>query len=342
MNPNPRLFFIGNFLSGTNKTYSSVEAVIANLTKVGWQVTTASSVKNPILRLFDMCAKVVQKQHDFDYLNISVFSGHSFVYAEIICRLSNWLHKPVFLTLNGGGLAEFADNHPKRVKSLFNLARKISTPSKFLISSLKIFNPEIVYIPNFIDLRSYHYRLPTLIQPKLIWIRAFHNIYQPWMAVQVLSELLKSYPNARLTMIGPDKNDGSLSRTLALAEQLGVIPQVEFIYGVSKTEIPQCLTKGDIFLNTTVYESFGVAVLEAAACGLPIISTEVGELPYLWENEIDALLVSPTDYHSMTNNIIRLMENPELVKRLSENARKKAVQFDGQKIMPIWEDFFLS
>jgi glycosyltransferase involved in cell wall biosynthesis len=97
------------------------------------------------------------------------------------------------------------------------------------------------------------------------------------------------------------------------------------------------LSEGDIFLNTTNHESFGVSVMEAAACGLCIVSTNVGELSLLWQDGHDSLLVQPDDHEAMASAVRGILCEPKLAERLSRNARAKAEQFDWSKILPQWE-----
>jgi glycosyltransferase involved in cell wall biosynthesis len=77
--------------------------------------------------------------------------------------------------------------------------------------------------------------------------------------------------------------------------------------------------------------------MEAAACGLCIVSTNVGELPLLWQDGHDALLVQPADAKAMAGAVRRILTGPGLAERLSRNARFKAEQFDWSVILPLWE-----
>ena len=100
---------------------------------------------------------------------------------------------------------------------------------------------------------------------------------------------------------------------------------------------PDWLTKADIFINTTNVDNMPISVLEAMASGLCVVSTNVGGIPYLLEDESDALLVPPNDPQAMTAAVCRILTEPGLAEKLSSNARKKAEQFDWSVIMPQWE-----
>ena len=100
------------------------------------------------------------------------------------------------------------------------------------------------------------------------------------------------------------------------------------------------MNRGDIFLNTTNIDNTPVTILEALACGLCIVSTNVGGIPYLLEDECDALLVPPDNAEAMALAVRKILTMPDLAKHLSQNARKKAERFDWRKIIPQWESLF--
>jgi glycosyltransferase involved in cell wall biosynthesis len=83
-------------------------------------------------------------------------------------------------------------------------------------------------------------------------------------------------------------------------------------------------------------DNMPVSVLEAMACGLCVISTNVGGIPYLLEHEHDAMLVPPNDPEAMAAAVRRLLHEPELSARLSANARAKAAQCDWSVVLPQW------
>jgi glycosyltransferase involved in cell wall biosynthesis len=157
------------------------------------------------------------------------------------------------------------------------------------------------------------------------------------MAVECLAFLRASLPTATLRMVGPDKKDGTLALVRRRAVELGVEGGLEIVGAVSKSRVPAELALGDIFLNTTNYDSFGVSVAEAAACGLCAITTAVGEHPHLWLDGHDALLVPPNDAPAMAAAVRRILTEPGLAERLSRNARAKTAQFDWSVILPQWE-----
>jgi glycosyltransferase involved in cell wall biosynthesis len=107
---------------------------------------------------------------------------------------------------------------------------------------------------------------------------------------------------------------------------------------VLRGDIPGWLDTADIFLNTTNIDNTPVSLIEAMAAGLCIVSTNVGGIPYLLEDGVDALLVPPGDPRAMANAIQRILTDPRLPQKLSSNARRKAEGFSWQVVYPMWEN----
>jgi glycosyltransferase involved in cell wall biosynthesis len=158
----------------------------------------------------------------------------------------------------------------------------------------------------------------------------------------VLVILATQFPDVHLSMIGPDKGDGSRHSVHQLANDLRIGQLITFRGPVPKAEVPFWLNQGDIFINTTNIDNTPVSVMEAMACGLCIVSTDVGGMQYLLTHEHDALLVPANDPNAMAGAVRRILTEPGLAEHLSRNARKKAEQYDWSIILPQWEALLLS
>jgi glycosyltransferase involved in cell wall biosynthesis len=192
-------------------------------------------------------------------------------------------------------------------------------------------------LPNPLDISRYKFRQRRQVGSTLVWLRAFHTIYNPSLAANVVARLTESGDDTRLIMIGPDKKDGSRERFDALAVKLGVTGSVSVVGSVSKSAVPDWLQRGDVFVNTARVDNTPVSVMEAMATGLCIVSTDVGGIPYLLQHEQDALLVPSDDPAAMAAAVRRLQAEPGLAARLSANARAKAETFDWSQVLPQWE-----
>ena len=170
------ILLIGNHLSTEHSNKNVWHYMAEKLSARGWRVITTSSQQNQALRLIDMLHTIYAQRREYALAQIDVFSGKPFIFAEACAKLLKWLRKPIVLTLHGGGLPEFAAKHPLRVQHLFQRADAVVTPSPFLQNSLRPYSSEIPLINNPIDISKGIYRQRSSQQPKLIWVRAFHEI----------------------------------------------------------------------------------------------------------------------------------------------------------------------
>lgn len=302
-----------------------------------WRVWITSRNQNRLARLAEILKTTWTRRSDYAVALVDVFSGPAFIWAEAVCWLLRRLGKPFALTLHGGNLPAFSRRWPKRVRRLLASAVVVTTPSAYLLEQMQPYCAELRLIPNPIDVAKYKFRLRAEPKPNLVWLRAFHELYNPSLAAHVLSELRPCFPASRLVMVGPDKGDGSLGRVRSAVDKWRLADAVSLAGPVHKTEIPTILNRGDIFLNTTNFDNAPVSVMEAMACGLCIVSTNVGGIPYLLRDSHDALLVPPNDAPAMMAAVRRILVEPGLAGRLSRNARSKAEGFDWSIILPQWE-----
>lgn len=333
----PCIILVSNFLSSVGSNPGVCEALAAQLAAHGWQVITTSGQQGRVARLLDMVYTVLRTRNAYHVAQVDVHSRLAFFWAEAVCSLLNLLHKPFILTLHSGKLPEFAAQWPGRVRRLLRPANVVTTPSHYLLDKMSAYRTDLQLLPNAIDINKYSFRLRSEPQPNLIWLRAFHHIYNPQLAPRVLALLASKFSDLQMTMIGPDKGDGSLPDTQQIAMELKVSNRLVITGGITKTEVPRLMSASDIFLNTTNEDNTPISVMEAMACGLCVVSTNVGGIPYLLNHEQDALLVPPNDPAATAAAVARILTEPNLAERLSRNARQKAEQLDWSVILPKWE-----
>lgn len=331
------VLLVGNFLSGRAGSRGVCEDLAQRLAETGWIVATTSHRRGRLARLLDMVSTTWLRRGLYDVAQVDVYSDLAFLWAEAVCAILRLVRKPYVLTLRGGNLPTFAQRWPMRVGWLLGGAVAVTSPSLYLHGQMQPYRTDLRLLPNPLELKRYRFRLRAQPSPQLIWLRAFHKVYNPTLAIQVATKLVAEWPDLHLTMVGPDKGDGSLEAVQVSVQNCNLDSQVTLQGGVAKTEVPAWLNRGDIFLNTTNVDNTPVSVLEAMACGLCIVSTNVGGIPYLLDHEHDALLVPPEDPEAMSAAVQRLLKEPKLAAQLSANARAKAEQCDWSIVLPQWE-----
>jgi glycosyltransferase involved in cell wall biosynthesis len=335
-----KVLFIGNFLNSSRGTAYVTKRVIDNLTNTANRLIIASSYQNKILRLFDIIGHVLFSR--FDILHIDVFSGQAFHFAAISVLIGKFLRrkKKILLNLHGGGLVDFTTRNVrtrKYVTYIFTQATIVISPSLFLKDYFEKMGFQVRYIPNFIDLDNFCYNRNTVKPFSLLWVRSFNKEYNPALAIQSFELIRKRFPDATLTMVGPD--GGGLLRSMKeLVQNMNLSEAVNFVGPVPNDKLATFYQRHAVFLNTTLYESFGVSLVEAASCGIPFVSSTVGEIPYLWKDGIDCLLCNQLEPSFFAEKVSMLLEDKTLCARLVTNARNKALNFKWISVSPLWHD----
>jgi glycosyltransferase involved in cell wall biosynthesis len=338
----PGVLMIGNFLSGSVGVRCVCEDLADGLRSRGWRVFTASRAKSRVFRLLHMLATTWSRRSRYAVAQIDLYADLAFVYAEVVAASLKILRCPFILTLHGGALAELARTSPRRVERLLRSAATVTAPSAYHQEGLRHLRPDIRLVRNGVDLHVYQARTLTAAQPRLVWLRAFHKTYNPAMAVEVAHLLSAGFPDLKLLMVGPDKGDGTYEMTAKAVKAYGLSERVHLVGAVPKVEVPRTLIQSDIFLNTTDVDNAPVTVVEALACGLCVVSTDVGGIPRLLTDGVDCLLVPPRDAAAMAAAVKRIVTDASLAARLSANARATALGFDREAVLTTWENLLLS
>jgi glycosyltransferase involved in cell wall biosynthesis len=328
------VLYIGNALSNKGRTTTTIETLGNHLGEVS-NIKIASSKLNKALRLLDMIQLVVSNKSNADYVLIDTYSTSNFYFAFVISQICRSLNLKYIPILHGGNLENRLIKSPRLSKAIFRNAYKLIAPSNFLKAIFQSYSyKDVLYMPNSINIDEYHFENRSIDTIKLLWVRSFSSIYNPELAILVLEDLLEKGYEAELTMIGPEV-DGSLASTKNLVKSKNL--EVIFTGKLSKQQWTQLAKNCNIFVNTTNFDNTPVSVIEAMALGLPIVSTNVGGLPFLITDGVDGLLVPPNSIEFMTDAIIKIKKEKDLKDTLVVNARQKVEQFDWKVVKPKWK-----
>jgi L-malate glycosyltransferase len=330
-----KLLYIGNKLRKNPKaTVTTLDTLEQHFQSEGFRVVSASTVDNKYLRMMDMMLTVLRHARSTDTVLIDTYSTQNFYYALLIGSLCRRLKLPYIPILHGGNLPQRLKNSPSLARAYFKGAKINVAPSNYLMEAFqKADIQNMVYIPNSVPIEDCPFLERTTVNPKLLWVRSFANIYNPMLGLSVFEQLQQHYPMAELCMVGPEK-DGSLEQCKAYVKERNL--RVKFTGKLSKEAWIELSKDYDVFINTTNFDNTPVSIMEAMALGLPIVSTNVGGIPFLLEDNMDALLVPPNNASAMVTAIVLLCENPLLANKLSKQARKKVEKFDWKIVREPW------
>lgn len=304
------------------------------LRKEGYRVKTASTRNNKALRLVEMLGLIVKHRKSTDIVLIDTYGAMNFYYAYLVGKTCKVLGLEYIPILHGGNLPERLEGSKSFSKSLFGNAKANVAPSQFLYEIFQKAGFENTrIIPNSIELKNYPFKKRENFQPKLLWVRRFQKRYNPIMALEVLRELKKTFPDASMCMVGPDK-DGSMKSCKAYAKKYNL--NVEFPGKLKKKTWARLARNYDFFINTTSIDNTPISVIEAMSLGLAVVSTKVGGMPKLIEHQHDGILVKEKDAEGMATEITRLIEKPEVALEICCRARQKVEKFDWEQVREKW------
>ena len=338
-NEYPNLCLVGPMV-GRNPGYvpSQGERLSDLFQERGYPVISVSSLTNRYLRLADTVRTLIYQREWIVILIILVYSGPSFVVADIASQIGQRSGLPIVMSLHGGAMPQFMSRFPHWTRRVLSRADILVTQSDYLLRALSSFGFSARVIPNVIHLNLYPYRHRARVSPRLLWMRAFHKIYNPAMALRVLDRLRAKLPQATLVMAGQDK--GLQSEMQGLASQLELQDAVRFPGFLNMAAKIREGDIADIFINTPHIDNRPVCVVEASAMGLPVVSTNVGGASDLLTHAQTGLLVPDDDVEAMSKAIFRLVEDDQLSSKLSRNGKHLAKLSAPDNVGQKWESLF--
>lgn len=146
--------------------------------------------------------------------------------------------------------------------------------------------------------------------------------------LKAFSSVVKKVPNVRLMLVG----EGELRRNVEdMIQQLGLEEKVCMLG--ARGDIPELLLSMDIFALSSKREGFPISLLEAMACGRPVIATDVGGVREIVSSGEDGMVVPPEDHESLSKGLLELVEDEDLRERMGKNAAKKALSSFSEQAM---------
>lgn len=255
---------------------------------------------------------------------------------------------PMVTTLHGTDIT-LVGNHPNYKSAVSfsinksDVVTSVSESLKKATHELFDIKKDIVVIPNFIELNKVNTAKSVTCERSVMahpderivtHISNFRKVKRIDDVVAIFNKIQHTIP-AKLMMVG----DGpEREKAEKLCEKLGISDKVIF-FGNSN-EIDKILSYSDLFLLPSETESFGLAALEAMACGVPVISSNSGGLPEVNEEGFSGYLSNVGDTDAMAANAIKILQNNDTLLTFKENALKSAQKFDIQNILPLYEEVY--
>jgi glycosyltransferase involved in cell wall biosynthesis len=234
------------------------------------------------------------------------------------------------------GQAEIHLNTHRIAKPTLLWADAIVTPSEFLVDVFRRHGIPARSIFNVIDVSPFMFRRRSRLKPRIMTNRMLEPLYNVACVLRAFGRVQTKYPDASLIIAHHGFLRAQLEQT---AQDLG-LRNVRFIGAVAMAAIPKLYDDADIYVMTPNIDNMPVTLLECMASGIPIVSTNAGGIPYVVTNEKTALLVEIDDDKAAAAQIIRLLEDPALVERLTEAGQLEVSKYRGEPVRRQWIELY--
>jgi L-malate glycosyltransferase len=194
---------------------------------------------------------------------------------------------------------------------------------------------EIRVIHNFVNCQIYQPAPKPEGEKILIHLSNFRPVKRVLDCIRIFAEVRQQYP-ARLLMVGDGPDRGPAEQ---LARQLGVSSHISFLG--KRDHVERIIPQAHVLLMPSEMESFGLAALEAMACGVPPIGTRVGGVPELITHGETGYLEDVGDIAAQAQRAVALLNDEELQKKIASAARETALtRFSTEELIPQYESYY--
>jgi len=206
----------------------------------------------------------------------------------------------------------------------------------------------ITVVPNGVDLACFNGEVNAFAmrkelgigdEPLVVTASRLIRRKHPELLVSAFARVLEVVPDAKLAIAGCGRQKDSLFRQV---KSLNIANSVFMVGELAKEKVAQLMAAADIFVLPSKMESFGLVLLEASATGVPVVCSNAGGVPEVFQDGFNALLCPPGDDIAMTKAIIRLIQDRELAKSISANAvatsRRFTWEMTAERTIRIYEE----
>jgi L-malate glycosyltransferase len=245
--------------------------------------------------------------------------------------LAKLLRKKTILNYRDGRGEDHLTRSPLAVR-IMRLVDVIVSPSNFLVDVFARFGLSAQSIPNIVDSEQFRFRQRLVPRPRFLHNRGLEPLYNVPCTLRAFALIQERYPDASLVIA----HDGPMRQQLEDLAAALRLRNVSFIGRVSRQDTPRVFDEADIYLSNPNIDNMPVSLLECYAAGLPIISTAVGGVSHILEDERTGLLVPPDDPHAIGNAAFRLLEEPGLADRLTRAGRAECRKYTPAAVADRW------
>lgn len=294
-----------------------------------------------VVRLMHYLVVLFAKLRQVDVVHIMANSGWSwYLFAVPAILVAKIYGIRTIVNYRGGEAETFFAKAWHRIRPVLTLADEIVVPSAFLEKVFSDYGCRAKVVPNTLDRRLFS---PTENTEEdtgpwtILVARNLEAIYDVEMAILTLDALKKCGVNAVLKIAGSGPEEAKLR---VLVQQLGLENEVTFLGRLDKQGMVSAYQHADVLLNTSRIDNSPNALIEAMSCGLPIVTSAVGGIPFLVSDRHEALLANQHEPAVYASLLQMLCEQPTLRESLIKNGLETSKRFDKEEVIKAWQTIY--
>ena len=278
-------------------------------------------------------ATLLARVRKYDIVHTFSASYFSFVLAPTPALLVARLYRrKVLLNYHSGEAEDHLARWTRSAIPTMRLAHEIAVPSEYLVRVFAHHGLQARAIFNIIGTETFRFRERRPLRPIFLANRNLESHYGVDHVLRAFAIIQQSVPEAHLTVAG----DGSQRRALEqLASELD-LRHVEFTGQIDQAKVFAQYDAADIYLNGSAIDNQPLSLLEAFACGLPVVTTNAGGIPDIVTHEQTGLLVQGGDYEALARAALRLLQDPALVECVTSQALAKCQRYSWEAVRDQW------
>jgi glycosyltransferase involved in cell wall biosynthesis len=242
------------------------------------------------------------------------------------------LGKRVVLHYHSGAVVDHLAHWGLRVHPWLRVADTIVVCTEFQRAAFARFGHAARVIANVMDTSRFRFRDRVPLAPRFVCTRNFEPHYRVDAVIDAFVAIRHAVPGATLVLAG----DGSLAPALRAQAARAGHEGIAFVGATAPADMPALLDQADIFLNASVVDNQPLSLIEAAAAGLPIVTTATGGIGEMVEHGRTGLLVQEPEPRALAHAALSLIARPDWARQLARDAHAGLGRYAWSAVRGAW------
>lgn len=323
-----KILIIANYQPSVGGISVQVDLLHKYLISEHGYIADIFSLKGSIVKRIFLILKLFISARKYDVLHIHACSDRGFLPAIVGAYVGKICKKKIILTYHGGGAEAFFARKINMVRNTLCKFDSVIVLSGYLKKIFANYNLPCIIIPNIAEFKANLYRVKTNIEPKYISVRHLRELYNVKCILKAFEKVKKVIPSATLTILG----DGDQKEMLQHWVIEHNLRDVIFVGAVPHNKMNEYLSQNDIFLSAPKTDNMPMSILEAYNAGLLVISSSVGGVPYILEDNKVGLLFESDNAEELASKMIQAVQNEQRTIEMIYNAYQSLDMYKWENI----------